>query len=538
MDAAQLMQLIANCLIYLVVILTLTKSEWRMLPLTMGFAVSYGIAYICTAMIGLQGPLEIIIVLEILKFFIPCFMYYVVEKSLKLPVYLIGYVTIGNLFKVVATLLMSMIMQSIDYMAKPNYIGNEYMTTIFTAIISLIFTYWIMKRECLEKISYRTIAGILCTFFLVEVCMLYISVLKQNMEISMILLNVYILLTLAFVVWAYLAAERSHERKMRMDLEAVMLNQYAYYHSLKEQEATFRKIQHDFANHQQIANTIEEGNAYWKQVQAAIAEIKEQWNRQEPIPTEEKERQNAEDKKKLIRNILISLFLFMGNIPLYAYFKNTDNILIWIFAYNFLVIVLIGLLILWQKKQEEEKREKLQALLAEGVLQKESWKKLDERIMEVSRLSPQNTTSYLKSTGNVVCDAMLGNKFRLCEHNQITLDSHLMVPEDRINPVDMVGLLGNMLDNGIESCNRLKAGEKLIKIKAFMRANFWIVTMENTKSEDITFQGETLKTQKENPREHGYGMQIISDIVSKYDGVLKVKDNGKTFVTQIMIRTK
>lgn len=141
-----------------------------------------------------------------------------------------------------------------------------------------------------------------------------------------------------------------------------------------------------------------------------------------------------------------------------------------------------------------------------------------------------------------------------------------------VTAVDMVSLLGNLIDNAIEACERYakmeneicsdlslpkqtysktssvdgnqcdKAEDKKWRIHVTVAnqntpAEIYLsIRVENRKplQEKVSLhQG----TSKENPENHGYGMKIILEIVNKYHGTLSYYDKGESFLVECSIPT-
>jgi len=102
-----------------------------------------------------------------------------------------------------------------------------------------------------------------------------------------------------------------------------------------------------------------------------------------------------------------------------------------------------------------------------------------------------------------------------------------------IRKIDIVELFGNLIDNAIEACQRVGNGKKYIRIDTWFRANFWMITIENSKEVSEHPIKSKFKTKKTG--EHGLGMKIIKRIVDNYDGAIEYKDNRDSFVIELML---
>ena len=92
-------------------------------------------------------------------------------------------------------------------------------------------------------------------------------------------------------------------------------------------------------------------------------------------------------------------------------------------------------------------------------------------------------------------------------------------------------LLGNILDNAIEACQR--AEEKSIRLVMEMRGCNLFISLENSKNSSEN--GGIGRTSKEQKRGHGYGMLSVRNIVEKYNGVLRTEDKGNWYITEMIL---
>lgn len=91
----------------------------------------------------------------------------------------------------------------------------------------------------------------------------------------------------------------------------------------------------------------------------------------------------------------------------------------------------------------------------------------------------------------------------------------------------------NLLDNGIEACQRQDGSNPFILVTSKITNDFLIIHMINSKSKKEHFSHRTVK--KDN-LSHGLGLSIIEDIVQKYDGSCEWLDLGTEFESTVMLR--
>ena len=135
-------------------------------------------------------------------------------------------------------------------------------------------------------------------------------------------------------------------------------------------------------------------------------------------------------------------------------------------------------------------------------------------------------------TGNRVVNGICKAKFELAEQNNIHVEQKINIPSEFNMESGEIGiLLGNILDNAIEACQR--AEEKSIRLVMEMRGCNLFISLENSKNSSEN--GGIGRTSKEQKRGHGYGMLSVRNIVEKYNGVLRTEDKGNWYITEMIL---
>ena len=94
-------------------------------------------------------------------------------------------------------------------------------------------------------------------------------------------------------------------------------------------------------------------------------------------------------------------------------------------------------------------------------------------------------------------------------------------------------ILGNLLDNAIESCRKVKQGERWIRVSIRGEERISFLEITNSIEERPVKQGELFMTSKNNKRLHGYGMRSVKRIVDKYEGILLSRIEEQAFCISI-----
>lgn len=140
-------------------------------------------------------------------------------------------------------------------------------------------------------------------------------------------------------------------------------------------------------------------------------------------------------------------------------------------------------------------------------------------------------------TGNKVLDAVLTSKSLYCQNNGIGLTcvadgSALNFMED----MDISALFGNILDNAIESVQKLNEQEKrLIHLSVAKQKQFLRIRCENYCEEQLKFENGIPVTTKKDRRFHGFGMKSIKSTAAKYGGSVTTDLKKNWFELRILI---
>lgn len=140
-------------------------------------------------------------------------------------------------------------------------------------------------------------------------------------------------------------------------------------------------------------------------------------------------------------------------------------------------------------------------------------------------------------TGNPIADVILTRKNIYCIEHDITFTCIVDGASlDFIDPMDLVSLLGNPLDNAIESALKLSNKEKrLINVRVSPKEDFILYRIENYTEATLAFENGLPTTTKENKHLHGYGLKSTAFIAEKYNGSLTIQLQDNWFSLNILI---
>ena len=139
------------------------------------------------------------------------------------------------------------------------------------------------------------------------------------------------------------------------------------------------------------------------------------------------------------------------------------------------------------------------------------------------------SSSDYDSDVNSIINIIVSEKKREAIKKHIVFESYICKFEPSITEPDMVGLLTNLLDNAIEACERTKKQNSTIQL---IIDNSNINIINDKLFTDKTTDNNFIST-KGNKTEHGFGMNIIRELVGKYGGIIDMVDEGECFKTMI-----
>lgn len=121
---------------------------------------------------------------------------------------------------------------------------------------------------------------------------------------------------------------------------------------------------------------------------------------------------------------------------------------------------------------------------------------------------------------NKALSALLYNKSINSKTKQIDFEALISVDYIDIPEKDLCSLLGNLLDNAIEACEKVK-GNKYIKLSMYVKNNCYYIECNNTFAEAPVIARNTLISTKKSKALHGIGFKNMKSIVKKYGGTLE-----------------
>lgn len=141
------------------------------------------------------------------------------------------------------------------------------------------------------------------------------------------------------------------------------------------------------------------------------------------------------------------------------------------------------------------------------------------------------------STGNSVVNSLLDIKSVRAASDNTKIVFSGILPDKGIDSKDMCIIVGNLIDNAVEACEKLSSeNEKIISVEGIRRKNTMILTVTNPcNTGSIRKNGKNFMTSKSDKKAHGIGLRNVKSIAEKYGGALTLNHSENSFCAQVMM---
>ena len=169
-----------------------------------------------------------------------------------------------------------------------------------------------------------------------------------------------------------------------------------------------------------------------------------------------------------------------------------------------------------------------------GYLELQQYEKLKKYLHEIE--DSMGGIEMRVNSGNMLIDAIVSSKLLLIKNQNISVSVNIYVPPVlSISDIDMCILLGNLLDNAIEACQRMtgSSAKRFIEIDLKTIKGQLHITVRNSTNGILRMVGSHFLSDKRG-KYHGIGIRNIDEITNKYDGYINRKHENCVFETNIM----
>lgn len=156
---------------------------------------------------------------------------------------------------------------------------------------------------------------------------------------------------------------------------------------------------------------------------------------------------------------------------------------------------------------------------------------LEQYLDELADDLTQTDTSI--QTGNVMADAVLNSKLSVAEQKSIQLNVKAHIPKGiEMTDVEMCSVLGNLLDNAIEACEKLPCDKRFLRVYIDKFKGQFYLSVQNS-SPSIQRDKGIFRTTKAGT--HGFGLFRIDRIAKKHGGYVNRQYEEGVFATELLL---
>ena len=138
----------------------------------------------------------------------------------------------------------------------------------------------------------------------------------------------------------------------------------------------------------------------------------------------------------------------------------------------------------------------------------------------------------LVKSGNLMTDAILNSKLTLARRNNIRVNCRAKLPERLpMEDVDLCVILGNLLDNAIEACQKVEEDDRTLRLYMAVNKGQFYLSLQNSAPQEPDFDARHYITSKRG--NHGLGMKRVKAAVDKYQGYLNLANEPGIFAAEV-----
>ncbi len=150
--------------------------------------------------------------------------------------------------------------------------------------------------------------------------------------------------------------------------------------------------------------------------------------------------------------------------------------------------------------------------------------------------SPTNAVTQPVWVGDEAVDYLINSKIALAVSQNIRVNTNIEFPRrTNIRSVDLVAILGNLLDNSLEAVNNEEDSLRFINL-TIRRINYMLaIKVENGCNAAPAAADGELQTSKTDKTLHGWGLQSVRTAAERYDGTIETEYSNHTFCAVVIL---
>ncbi len=132
--------------------------------------------------------------------------------------------------------------------------------------------------------------------------------------------------------------------------------------------------------------------------------------------------------------------------------------------------------------------------------------------------------------GDEAVDYLINSKITLAASREIQMNCNIEYPQHtNIRSVDLVAILGNLLDNAFEAVDGTEGNMRFINLTIRRINEMLVIKAENGCNTTPVVADGDLQTSKADKTLHGWGLQSVRTVAERYDGTIETEYSNHTF---------
>ena len=150
--------------------------------------------------------------------------------------------------------------------------------------------------------------------------------------------------------------------------------------------------------------------------------------------------------------------------------------------------------------------------------------------------SPIREITQTAWVGDEAVDYLINSKIALAASQNIQVGTNIEFPRrTNIQSVDLVAILGNLLDNALEAIENEEDRFCFVNLTIRRINDMLVIKVENGCSAAPTEMNGSLQTSKADKTLHGWGLQSVRAAAERYDGIIETEYSDQIFCAVVTL---
>lgn len=183
------------------------------------------------------------------------------------------------------------------------------------------------------------------------------------------------------------------------------------------------------------------------------------------------------------------------------------------------------------KQFQHDLKNRLQVL--NEIAERKTMRELKDYLWEIE--AKHKEQEIFSNTGNLIIDSIVNSKLQDAIEKGIEVNASVVLPAAiEVKNDDMVVILGNLLDNAIEACERTDSA-RYIRLLMNYEKGCVMLRIKNSFDQIINRDYGEFTSRKKDKSLHGLGIKSVKNTVAKYNGIAEFTVEGAEFSADILL---